>query len=193
MDRIEFLVEEASMAELLRVILPRVLSDTWKLGSNCFIRPHEGKSDLRRSIPNKFKGLGRCPYLVGFVIVQDQDSNDCKQLKQELVSLCEANKAENTSYIVRIVCHELEAWYIGDVNAIHSVFPRFHIEQHEHTAMFRSPDNCVNPKSRLKNIVGDYSQINTAKQIGRHLDVENNKSESFNQFVSGVLRLAEQS
>lgn len=181
------------MAELLTIILSRVLPAPWRVGENCFIRPHEGKSDLRRSIPTKFKALGKSHYSMGFVILQDQDTNDCRQLKQELVGLCEANKASNTTYIVRIVCHELEAWYIGDVDAIHSAFPRFNKEKHENTVMFRSPDDCVNPKMRLKKIVGDYSQINTAKQMGQYLDVEHNKSESFNQFITGVLRLIEQS
>lgn len=51
MDRLEFLVEERSMAEVLKVLLPRILPASWVLDENYFIRPHEGKSDLKRSIP----------------------------------------------------------------------------------------------------------------------------------------------
>lgn len=57
MDRLEFLVEERSMAEVLKVLLPRILPASWVLGENYFIRPHEGKSDLKRSIPKKLKGF----------------------------------------------------------------------------------------------------------------------------------------
>ena len=46
MDHLEFLVEERSMAEVLKVLLPRILPAPWVLGENYFIRPHEGKSDL---------------------------------------------------------------------------------------------------------------------------------------------------
>lgn len=55
MDRLEFLVEERSMAEVLKVLLPRILPASWVLDENYFIRPHEGKSDLKRSIPKKLK------------------------------------------------------------------------------------------------------------------------------------------
>ena len=36
MDRLEFLVEEESMAEILKVLLPQILSDSWKLNENYF-------------------------------------------------------------------------------------------------------------------------------------------------------------
>lgn len=92
MDRLEFLVEERSMAEVLKVLLPRILPASWVLDENYFIRPHEGKSDLKRSIPKKLKGFAQHKeQTTGFIIIQDQDSNDCRQLKQELVALCKAN------------------------------------------------------------------------------------------------------
>jgi hypothetical protein len=43
--RVEILTEESSMAEVLKVILPKILPDQWILNQNYFIRPHEGKSD----------------------------------------------------------------------------------------------------------------------------------------------------
>lgn len=189
MDRIEFLVEELSMAELLKVVLPRILPAPWELDNNYYIHPHEGKSDLKRSIPTKLRAYRKRPFSTCFVVIQDQDSNDCKQLKQELVDLCKANKSDNITYLVRIVCHELEAWYMGDVEAIQSVFPRFKANMHRSTRIFRNPDACVNPKERLKKIVGEYPQIETAHKMAQQMDTNNNKSESFNQFVSGILKL----
>ena len=58
MDRIEFLVEEPSMAEVLKSLLPKILPAPWVLNENYFVRAHNGKSDLLRSIPNKLKGFG---------------------------------------------------------------------------------------------------------------------------------------
>ena len=189
MDQLEFLVEEKSMAEILRVLLPRILSFPWVLDENYFIRPHEGKSDLRRSIPKKLKGFAQHKErTTGFVIIQDQDSCDCKQLKQELVDLCNAHHAENIKFLVRIVCHELEAWYLGDMQALHAVFPRFNPDKYSKKAQFRQPDACVNPKLTLKDIVGSYSQITTAKKIASYINIETNCSESFKQFVSGIRR-----
>lgn len=55
--RIEFLLEEASMANVLRELLPKILPDGYELEVNCFLRPHRGKTDLQKSIPRKVKGI----------------------------------------------------------------------------------------------------------------------------------------
>ena len=191
MDRIEFLVEEASVAEVLKLILPQIMPDPWVLDENYFIRPHEGKSDLKKSIPNKIKAYRKGPS-VGIVVLQDLDSNDCKQLKTELVSLCAQNANENTPFLVRIVCHELEAWYMGDTKALSMVFPRFKPQKYKNKNHFRNPDNCVNPKNLLKSILGVYPQIQKAREMGAKMDVNNNLSESFNQFIQGILRFISQ-
>ena len=180
MDRLEILVEEPSIEEVLKVILPKILPEGWELGVNCFIRHHEGKQDLQQSIPHK-----------GFIIVQDQDSNDCHHLKADLVNLCEQAQRGNNQvpYKVRIVCHELESWYLGDMNAIEKVFPRFHAANYRGKKKFRQPDQCANPKQELKRIVGDYAQIATAREIAPHLDIDTNTSSSFRCFMSGVRQM----
>lgn len=192
MERLEFLVEESSAAEVLKAILPKILTDSWVLGVNYFIRPHQGKSDLKKSIPAKIKAFRKYPQKVGIVVLQDQDSNDCKALKSDLVKLCTDHANENTPFLVRIACHELEAWYIGDMNALGIAFPRFKPDNHRNKASFRNPDACVNPKNILKRILGDYSQTPKAREIGAQMDVNNNRSESFNQFVIGIKRFIEQ-
>ena len=188
MDRLEILVEEPSVAEVLNVILPKVLPDGWALNENCFVRPHEGKQDLQQSIPRKIRAASKKDITTGFIILQDQDSNDCRVLKSQLVGLCENAQQGNKAvpYKVRIVCHELEAWYLGDMGAIEQVFPRFHAANYRGKKKFRQPDDCNNPKQELKKIVGDYPQIATARAIAPHLDIEDNRSPSFRCFVSGV-------
>lgn len=190
MDRIEFLVEEPSTAEVLKLLLPKILPAPWALDENYFVRAHNGKSDLLRSIPNKLRGFGQFTgQTTGFVIVHDQDSNDCRELKQQLVQLCNEHSSNNIRFLVRIVCHELEAWYLGDKNALSHVFPHHRINPK--SAKFRDPDTCINPKLELKRIVGAYSQIAAAREIGQYMDIEDNRSESFRQFVSGVRRFAQ--
>lgn len=186
MMRIEFLVEEASTAEILRAILPQIMPEPWVLDENYFIRPHEGKKDLQKSIPRKVKAFGKFPQKVGIVVLQDQDSSDCKELKANLVRLCANHANENTPYLVRIACHELEAWYIGDMDALEAVFPRFNAKNYKNKAIFRNPDACVNPKNELKRILGEYSQLQKAKEMGAQMAINKNKSESFNQFIRGV-------
>jgi len=54
------------------------------------------------------------------------------------------------------------------------------------TNEFCDYNTCQNPKTRLKDIVGDYQQIATAQMIAPYIDIEHNRSESFRQFVSGI-------
>lgn len=53
--RVEFLLEEESMKYALEILLPKILPPSYKVGENCFLRPHNGKSDLKNSIPKKVK------------------------------------------------------------------------------------------------------------------------------------------
>lgn len=193
MDRLEILVEEPSIKEVLAVVLPQILPQGWVYEENWFIRKHNGKSDLRRSIPIKFRAFSQSSQNVGILIVQDQDANDCVKLKQELVELCQSNNTKPCPYLVRIVCHELEAWYFGDPDAIEQVFGhKFKADAYRNKSICKKPDDVITPKKRLKSIVGDYPQVATAKEIGIHMDVDSNSSESFNQLKRGILSLIEQ-
>ena len=190
MDRLEFLVEEPSMAEVLKVILPKILPQGWVLNENFFVRPHQGKSDLKKSIPNKFKAFSELPFNTGIIVVQDQDANDCRQLKNELSELCNQHNSKPCPYRVRIACHELESWYLGDASALEAVFPHhFKANKYKNKELCKNPDNIVSPKHRLKKIVGDYPQIDIARRIAEKMDVNANKSGSFNQFKNGVIAL----
>ena len=191
MDRLEILVEEPSIEEVLRIVLPKILPDGWILDENCFVRHHEGKQDLQQSIPRKIRVASKKNITTGFIILQDQDNNDCRVLKAQLSQLCEdAQRGNNTvPYKVRIVCHELESWYLGDMDAIEKVFPRFHAANYRGKKKFRQPDDCVNPKQELKKIVGDYPQIATARKIAPHLDIDGNRSPSFRCFISGLKQI----
>lgn len=44
--------------------------------------------------------------------------------------------------LIRIVCKELEAWYLGDFLAIHKVYNNFKYKSYDGKAKFRIPDIC---------------------------------------------------
>ena len=113
--KLVFLLEESSMKELLDIILPKILPE----GVDFITIPHSGKTDLRKSIPIKMWGWNEPD--ARFVIVHDQDSNDCVILKTELRQLCEGHSKK---CLIRIPCHELEAWYFGDLKAVSMAFGR---------------------------------------------------------------------
>ncbi|MCY4285477.1 MAG: DUF4276 family protein [Thiotrichales bacterium] len=82
--------------------------------------PHEGKRDLVRSIPRKLRAW-REPD-VRFVVMRDQDGEGCHEVKSRLVAIC--RNAGRSDVLVRVVCRELEAWYLGEPEALARV-PEF--------------------------------------------------------------------
>ncbi len=176
---IVFLLEEKSMKYFLDGILPQILPADVSYRTI----PHEGKSDLQKSISIKLKGWTQAD--TKFVIVQDQDANDCRELKQKLVELCKPYKRD---VLVRIACHELEAWYFGDLNAVSEAYGK-DLRGLENKRTYRVPDDIIHPKEQLKKILPVHQQISGAKEIAKYIDVDVNRSLSFQMFVQGVRRL----
>lgn len=185
MNRIEFLVEEKSMAELLYILLPKILPSIWIINQNYFVRIFEGKSDLIKSIPTKSKIYAHIRN-TALVIIQDQDSADCKQLKTKLTKLVKDNG--DCQLMVRIVCKELESWYLGDLIAIQKAYPKFKAENYTNVSKYRNPDSLANASEELKKILPNYQKISGTRKIGPFLNIETNKSESFFQFINGLKR-----
>ncbi len=175
-----FMVEELSMKEFLSILLPRVLPEavTFK------IIPHSGKTDLQHSIPHKLKAWNMPD--TKFVVVQDQDSADCKVLKSELQQLCDS---VISGVLVRIACVELEAWYWGDLHAISKAYNK-DLTGLANKALYRNPDCIQNPKQELKKFLPQHQQISGARSIAPHINIESNTSASFRIFISGIRRLA---
>lgn len=180
---VEILVEEPSMKNFLSGLLPRILPDGYELNANCFIRAHEGKQDLQKSIPRKVKAFQNLSKPVKVVIIQDQDSSDCKILKSKLQALI--NENATVPSLVRIACRELESWYFGDMGAIARVYPSFNAEKYSRKSSFRNPDNC-NASNELAKIISTFQKGYASIEMPQYIDINNNTSESFRQFVSGM-------
>lgn len=176
-----FLLEEQSMKCFLDGLLPRILP-----AEIDFITiPHEGKSDLQKSLTAKLQGWNEPG--VKFVVVQDQDSNDCKQLKEDLKKLCQNAHKE---VLIRIACHELEAWYFGDMNALGEAYG-VDLSGAKRKSKYRTPDAIMHPKAELKRLLPQHQQIAGARRLAPLIDIQNNSSASFQVFIKGVMDYAE--
>lgn len=187
---IEILVEEPSMKNLLEIILPKILPEGYLLNENCFIRPHQGKSDLKKSIPRKVRAYQYLHQPVKLIVIQDQDSNDCLILKRNIVELITENDA-SLPYLVRVACRELENWYLGDMNAIQQVYPSFKAKKHQNKTKYRIPDNVFG-SAEMDKLVKEFSKGRASKTIPHHMRIEGNRSPSFNHLISGIQRFLEQ-
>ena len=173
-----FMLEEPSAKNFLDRLLPRLLPE----GVTFITLQHEGKSDLRRSLPLKLRAW-RNPE-TRFVVLHDQDLNNCVAIKDELVEIC--HKAGRPETLVRIACYELEAWYLGDFDAIERVYPIFNATRYRNKAKYRTVDNVVKPSDDLKRLIPGFQKGVASKMMPDFIDIENNTSSSFQTFIRGV-------
>ncbi|KSN30097.1 cytoplasmic protein [Pseudomonas aeruginosa] len=184
--RLVFLLEEPSMKSLLDALLPRLFPG-WESGMHFLCVPHQGKSDLDLSIPRKLSAW-RIPG-DRFVIVRDNDNADCAQIKARLLKVCAQNGRPDT--LVRLVCQELEGWYLGDLGALSAAYDDARLDTPALRKRYSVPDDWQKPSVELERLVPSFQKGSGARRMGRWLgDERSNRSRSYQVFLEGVMRLA---
>jgi hypothetical protein len=172
------LTEEPSMKSALEHFLP-------KLGVEMdavTIIAHDGKSDLERSLPRKLRAW-QAPD-ARFLILRDNDrALDCKRVKQRLFDIVEAAGKAHVSK-VRIVCQELEAWFLADIDALRAAG---YLGMTKSPAFSkRNPDEISHPVHEMKRLRPSYGKITGANDIAPYLDPDNDRSASFRNTVQAI-------
>lgn len=183
MSRIAFLLEEASMKITLESILPKIglRSDEYQLIA------HMGKNDLETSIPIKLRGW-REPG-IRFLVLRDKDATDCKALITHLKRIC--SDAGRPDTIIRLAIHELESWFLGDLEAVAKAYPKCHILEDSNLRKYQQPDHLANAKQELRRAIPSYQPVSGARLIAPQLDISKNRSHSFAVFINGVAKLTQ--
>ena len=180
-----FFLEELSAKEMLDGLLPRMLPEG--VGYRCV--PFEGKRDLEKQLPKKLRGWNRPD--TRFVVLRDKDSGDCLVIKDRLATICRESGKAGT--LVRIACHELESWYLGDLRAVEQGLGIDGLARRQGSRKFCDPDRLANPVQELERLTSKgYQKISGSRSIGPHLSTDDNRSHSFKVFVSGVARMVEE-
>ena len=169
------------MQKLLDGLLPRLFP-----GLPFLCVPHEGKTDLERSIPRKLRAWHEPG--VRFAVVRDNDGGDCRARKEALRGLCEAARRPHT--LIRLACQELEAWYLGEPDALAEAFERDALRNLGRRARFRDSDAVVRPSDALEQLVPEFQKVSGARRMARHLSRERNRSTSFQMLMEGIAAVA---
>ncbi|MEF8710144.1 MAG: DUF4276 family protein [Candidatus Accumulibacter propinquus] len=164
----------------LRITL-RSSRQNWR--EHWLIIHHQGKSDLERSYPRKMKEW-REPG-VQFIILRDNDGADCLALKQRLVRMIPDNSPK---YLVRIVCQELESWFLGDLKAVAGAYPAAVRHESFRKLSKTDPDRLTNASELMKHLTDTQAKISRAEKISKHMHPASNRSTSFQAFVNGLGR-----
>jgi Domain of unknown function (DUF4276) len=174
------------MVELLRGVLPKVFPE-WVENQHWIAVPHNGKSDLEASVPRKLRAWNRPDDR--FVIMRDNDGGDCHRHKRRLLQLTVGKPSDQI--LIRIVCQELESWFLGDLEAVKTAYPRAARNITATHRKFPDPDRMTNAAQELNQITEVPGKVGRAKAISGHMNVEANVSLSFQVFVSGLKRLVD--
>ena len=184
MKELVFLLEGESEKALLQALLPRFLSAEIQTR---FI-PFEGKQDLERQLPGRWRG-----YLnpqARFVVIRDQDSAaDCKVVKQKLQALCsQAGRGANS--LIRIACREIETIYLADLLAVEQAFGLTGLAKRQKSVKFKQPDRLGSPSRELGLLTkGAFQKVSGARRLGVCLDLGNERSATFKHLLNGIRRL----
>lgn len=181
MRTIVFFLEEPSAKAMLEGILPKFLAED--------VTPHyvifEGKQDLEKRMPKRLRAW--LPGDTYFVVLRDQDCGDCTAIKSALKQKCaEAGKPQT---LVRIACRELEAFYLGDLRAVERALGPKNLSKQQGKRNFRNPDQLRSPSVELKRLAAHYQKLSGSRAIAPLLDIQNNRSLSFNALIAGIRKL----
>jgi hypothetical protein len=202
---IEFLVEEPSCKAALQNILPKVLQGQITFG----IHPFRGKPDLLKKLPDRLRGYQAwIPESWRIVVLVDADDGDCHEIKAKLeraaiqarlITKSGISYGSRFQVLNRLAIEELEAWFLGDIQALHTAYPRISLNL-GNRARYRDPDAIIGGtwealERELKRVgyfPGGLSKINAAREISRFMAPERNRSRSFQVFRQGLIEMTGQ-
>ncbi|WP_421870483.1 DUF4276 family protein [Motiliproteus sp.] len=203
----EILVEGQAELTALSILMPKILGEyenphTWKIHKHRGIgripddpmqTPNPRDTTLLHLLPAKLRAYSKAPRADRVIIVLlDLDDKDLEIFYQELrslLALCDGEFEANFEFAIE----ELEAWYLGDRNALVAFNPdiRFgaltdYVQDSicgtwEFLARADDP-SVLTQKKRSRHSLDKKKEW--SKKIPPHMDVDSNNSPSFNTFLS---------
>ena len=212
----EVLVEDESGSVALKHLLEKILGPngsvhSWK------VRAYKGLGRIPRNLrsvtdPKKRILLDRLPKLLqgygrslrqsdAVVVVVDLDTRNCREFKQELLAVLNACRPRPRT-LFRIAIEESEAWLLGDRDAVKAAYPGAKDSvlngyvQDSICGTWEVLADAVRPGGAARLEASGYPETGIAKRewaekIAPHVNVDRNRSGSFQVFRDGVRSLGE--
>ena len=211
----EVLVEDQSGSIALAAILKNIFGEnnnlhSWKLipykglgriPKNLRGVTDPGKRILLDRLPKLLRGYGKSlPESSSVIVVVDLDDRDCVAFKQELLNVLKACDPQPNA-LFRIAIEESEAWLLGDRNAVKAAYPKAReaildgYVQDSICGTWEVLADAVHTGGSVRLKGSGYHETGKAKcewaeKIARHMDMDKNRSKSFQVFRDGVRNLA---
>ena len=134
---IEILVQDSSGGKLLDAVLPKLIGDhgephTWhrhsyrgvgRLPPGLKANTDPAKRILLDQLPRLLQGYGKTPGIDAVAVVVDVDDRDCVAFLAELKAIVANCRPAPKNTLFRLAIEEVEAWYLGDRQALMAVYP----------------------------------------------------------------------
>lgn len=159
---------------------------------------------LLNNLPMYMRGIGKALQKMqgaALIVVLDNDKRDIQQFRQDLENMAVSNMIL-CDYAFCVAIKEMEAWLLGDIEAIKAAYPNAkiqHIKKYEQDAICDTWEilaDMVYPQglSKLRKKAGDaYTEIAKAKcewadRIGGYLHLHENNSPNYQYFIDELER-----
>ncbi len=141
MSEIVFFREEESAKALLEQLFPLLIPE----GSQVRRQTGSGEATAQETAE---LSESACPVHV----MRTQDQGDCRRIKRSLAALCPVSHRPRTIVRIACQCHELESFYLGDLQAVESGLGVRGLAGKQNNAKFRDPDHLSSPSRELEKL-----------------------------------------
>ena len=213
----EVLIEDKSGSIALNVLLEKILGPngrihSWKLHpyrgigalpKNLANVPNPRAQFLLHHLPALLQGYGNSLSITQacVVVVVDLDDKDCIAFRRELDEVLDHCTMPGPETLFRIAIEESEAWLLGDRNAVKAAYPNAKdavldgYAQDSICGTWEVLADAVHPGGSGQLAKSGWpapgkAKCDWARKIAPHMDVDRNRSKSFQVFRDGVRRLA---
>lgn len=207
----EFLVEDKSGEKAIEILAPKLLEEvnTFKIHSYKGIghipKGMKSKTDASKRIfldqlPRLLRGYAKAMSYAFIIVICDLDDKDKKQFLTELNGVLNACDPKPAALFC-LAIEELEAWYLGDLDAIHSAYPKAKnsvLYKYENDsicgtwelladAIYKGGSNALSKNGWQK--IGE-EKSKWAESISPYMNVDRNMSPSFKYLYKQLRQLS---
>jgi hypothetical protein len=210
---IEILVEDSSGGRLMAHLLPKILGPhaqphTWRIhdykGIGRIPKKMTGKVDaakqtLLENLPKALAGYGSTPGYDAVFVLLDTDDRDIQRFEKELNAMLNACAGAPPT-VFGLATEEVEAWYLGDRNALAQAYPKAKAQvlksyvQDSVCGTWELLADALVKGGRASLKSAGWTQAGTLKHewaetIGPLMNIDENQSPSFCKSRDGLLSL----
>jgi hypothetical protein len=161
--KVVFMLEEPSMRTFLKILLPRLFPGV-DLDEQVNYSVFQGKQDLDRKLGQRIAAW-KTPGTT-FLIVRDQDWDDCRVIKRRLAQHSSAIRHDE-HMVVRIACRCLEAFYLGSAALVCEEYKDSALEKR--ILSLGDPDQMDRPAQWLEQSIRGFSKTDAARRMAGRL------------------------